>query len=172
MRFSALLLALVLAAAAHAQWVECSHFGFPSRSPTDPALGYMPGDGAIIHAGNGWMNQYAASGVWQTVSVSPYVPTSAVAVFLSGTPLITHGYTAELCDMHISFRATGETTEYVYTGQILDVFVGSGNRNHFAMWVPVRGGMLDYKLWYSTPEPYPTHCAYGLNLKINGWCRP
>ena len=88
-----------------------------------------------------------ASGSWQTISLSSLgIPTNAKSVFLSGMLIITHGTTAQTCDLTIAFRAPGDTLAAGnYIGQTIEAAIGSGQRSTMSTWAPASGGNIEFQ---------------------------
>ena len=121
-----------------------------------------------------FVNTYTGVGAppnqWNTVSVAGLVDPAATAINLTGILIITHGLSDEDANLEIFFRRTGETNDYLYTGQVIEPFVGGGQRSTMSCWVPLSSAQeFDFYFTKTNPGQWPTWSAYGINLSINAW---
>lgn len=128
-----------------------------------------------------FLNTYTGDGVaqfppdtWVTVDCVPLgIPVTAVAVFLCGLLIITHGLTDETADLWIAFRAPGDTlAPGNYTGQVIEAAVGNGQRTNLSTWIPLVGGKFQLYWHRSTTGAYPANSAYAINLAAQLYLRP
>ncbi|SRR5229473_3879533 len=91
---------------------------------------------------------------WNDIDMSSLVPEGAMAVFVQGLLIITHGTTQEICDLVISFRLPGDDTgdpSGNYIGQVVEANLGGGQRSPFASWVPISSTRHLEFWWKTTP---------------------
>lgn len=143
-------------------------------------IGLIPDD--VGRAGNNviFLNSYTGDGLAQfpqaqygTADFTGIIPADSKGVFLTGLLIITHGTTAETCDLQVFFRKNSSTPEWNYIGQTLEASVGDGQRTPMFAFVPVENGKLQM-MWKGntfTAGNYPAHCAYGINYKLTGYVR-
>ena len=134
--------------------------GQPGFASTDPMRFGLNDAGA-----GDWGNQTV--GQWVTVDMTQWgVPANALAVFLTGLLIITHGTTAETADIEIGFRASGDTTALPgqYALQCIEAAIGGGQRSPCSLWVPLANGKFDYIVTLFTGGNWPTNSAYGANF--------
>jgi hypothetical protein len=164
---AALLCSVISAPAAAQGWTERGIAGVR----TDSAMHPWP---PII-----WFNTVTPEGApsdqWNVVDVTQWgVPADAAAVFLSGVMIITHGTTPATCDLTISFRAYGASyppdgTWYIH--QAIEPWVGGGERQTMATFVPVNEGKFEYYWRRNTTAQYPAGCGYAINLRAQAYLR-
>lgn len=159
------LLALIFSlTTARADFVEGTTIGVPSQSPTElnPPI---------------FVNSYAGLGPaadsWATVDLSTVVPSGTKAARLDGILIITHGSTAETCDLHIAYRTNGSTLEPGYIHQAIETSTTGGQRSTAGVWVALDADRKFQFKWYksTTAGTWPTYCAYGINLSLTAYLR-
>lgn len=122
---------------------------------------------------NSYTPEGCHAGQWCSFDLTALgVTTDAKAAFLSGLLLITHGNTQQLCDLTVAFRAPGSamTADY-YSGQVIEPWVGGGQRTPFSTWVPLVGGKFEFQWNRNTTGQWPAECSYGVNLSVQAWVR-
>ena len=143
--------------------------------------GYRDDNSRPWNLGLIFFNTYTGAGMtqfpvdtWVTVDCVPFgVPADAVAVFLCGLMVITHGTTAETADLQVTFRAPGDTVaSNQYIGQTIEASVGNGQRSNLATWVPLVDGKFQMYWHKSTPGTWPTNSSYTINLFPQQYLRP
>lgn len=135
----------------------------------------------VVYGGTHLPTNYGFQpGSWITYDLSPLgVPNdsdpngSAKFAYLAGMLIITHGTTAEVADMHLTFRLPGDLTAdpTKYMGQTTEGNIGGGQRSNVGLWVPVKNGKIEYYYTVVTPGAWPTNSSYGINFSIQGWAR-
>lgn len=116
-----------------------------------------------------------APGVWHTLDVAALgVPQDAVAVFLSGLLIISHGWSPETCSLTMAFRAPGSQDlagNYIF--QTIEAAIFGGQRSNAAAWLPVKNGKFEMHWTQSSPrdKAWPETCAYGVNLRASAYVR-
>jgi hypothetical protein len=115
-----------------------------------------------------------AAGVWHTMDVTDLgIPADVQNIFLSGFLIITHGSTAETCNLTVAMRAKGDDLlPGNYICQTIESSVSGGQRTNCSTWVPVRQGQWEIQ-WNRAPVTgdYPTHCAFGINFHAQAYVR-
>lgn len=123
---------------------------------------------------NSWTGQgIPADGNWYTVDLKPYgVPADAKAAFLSGILIVSHGDFAGTVNMYINLRAPNSSVPCANAlGQVVDAFVGGGQRSGFSSWVPLVNGQFQVCL-LPTPTPVAQSWpAIGANLSLQAWTK-
>lgn len=156
-------LVLGLSAPAAADWVEGSIFGITADNPQEPQVLRL----------NTYKGYGPKPGEWVTVDVTEHgVPADAVAVFLAGRLLTTHGQQNETCHMWLTLRAPGSDHPGNWKiAQIIEPHQGGGQRDNMATWVPVRDGKFEAQWNTSTTPGYPARCSYGMDIKMQAYVR-
>lgn len=151
-------------------WIKASEIYFT----TSPSRMYA--NNAVYVGTHLGANNYGTQGAnqWHLVDLKPFGVTSdAIAAFLSGLLIITHGNAAETADLCIVFRQPGDascpTTAYI--GQTIEAAVGGGQRSTMGTWVPLSGGCLEFSYSVNTPGDWPANSSYGINLSLQAWAR-
>lgn len=159
----ALLLASLLSIAASAQWVEGNTVGVRADNSKAPNAIFL----------NSATPTGPSEKVWHRISVASLdIPEDALSVFLSGMLIITHGYNPQTCDLWITFRAPGnDMVAGNYIGQTIETQVGGGIRSNMSTWAPVKNGEIEFYWSRNTAGPYPSECAYGINLSAQAYVR-
>jgi hypothetical protein len=118
-------------------------------------------------------NYGAEPNVWHDLDVCALgVPADVKAVFLQGMLIITHGTTGETANLTIAFRSPTSTMDAGnYIGQVIEPWIGGGQRSPFAAFVPVIGGKVQYQWRRGTQGSYPANSAYGLNFTCQAYVR-
>lgn len=114
------------------------------------------------------------TGVWHKSDLKPLgVSADAVAAFLSGLLIITHGTAEEIADIRVAFRRPGDTDcdTSKYLGQSCEAHIGGGQRSGLATWVPLTNGEFEFCYQIATPGAYPQNSAYAINLSLQAWAR-
>lgn len=112
------------------------------------------------------------NGEWCDVDVSTYVPADAVAVYIVGLLIISHGTTIETADMTLAFRTTREY-DYGALMQCTETQVNSGQREPAGTWVALDDSKKFQVKWVrNTGDPYPLHSSFGVNLSLVAYSRP
>lgn len=165
-RLLAVLLSLfcAVAQANGVQWMEGSVLGVPVGNAKNPMAIFA----------NSYTQAGPPAGVWTPVYVEQHgVPGDAIAVYLSGILIITHGTTAETADLTVAFRACGnDLPAAAYSGQVVEAHVGGGQRSGVSTWVPLSGACFEWQWNRSTSGTWPTNSAYGINLSMQAYVRP
>lgn len=147
-------------------WVEGHAIGVSTDNSKRPSVLFT----------NTIASQYhPPANVWYTVDVTRWgVPSDALAVFLSGMLIITHGTREETCNLTLALRAPGSNLDSGnYSGQVIEAHVGGGQRSTFSSWVPVKSGRFEWS-WNTsqwTGENWPAECSYGLNMSLQAYLR-
>lgn len=112
-------------------------------------------------------------GQWVTIDAKAnFVPADATAILVQGTLIITHGTTPASCDLQIYVREPGRTySAFGAFGQVIETAVGGGQRSPWTFVIPVEDGKFEFWWSRSTQGDWPTHCAYGVNLRVAGFWR-
>jgi hypothetical protein len=161
------LMALVITPAAAQNWQ--AGVSVYTRAPgTSEQFGFF----LNTHTPKAIPGQCRTPSKWCTIDLTTIgVPATAQAAFLSGILIITPGSRAEICDLHITFRAPGETLNAGdYQMQTALVSPTSTSRSNASVWVPLVGGKFQL-YWYGTPQAgdWPRYCSYGANLKVQAY---
>lgn len=157
------LLALLVSAAAPAGWISAGQFYVPDGLSSGHNLVFVN----TTLSGNLPANQ------WVTIDATANaVPKDATAILVQGTLIITHGTTPATCDLQIYVRKPGTTyAAFGAFGQAVETQVGGGQRSPWTFLVPVADGKFDFWWQRSTGGEWPTHCSYGINLRVAGYWR-
>lgn len=126
-----------------------------------------------------FLNTYSGAGLsqfpegqWNTVSLPSGLPSDIGAIELAGLLIITHGSTAELCDMHVTFRNVGDTlSPSNYQGQVIEPHLGGGQRSGSTLKVPVTNNQFEFFWERTSPGNYPAYCAYTINYSLQAYYR-
>lgn len=113
-------------------------------------------------------------GTWCVADLKPWgVPADAKYAFLTGLLLITHGTNSQQAALQLTFRKPGDVTADCskYLGQVIEPFIGGGERSGMATWVALVNGTVEYCFQYEPPTGWPDWAAYGLNLSVQAWAR-
>lgn len=159
-----LLLALLLAPSiALAGWLSAGQFYIPD--------GLQEGQHNLIFINTHSGHMPIPENQWVSVDTTPnLVPQDATAVLVQGTLIITHGTTPASCDLQIYVRKPGTTySAFGAFGQVVETQVGGGQRSPWSFVVPVKDGKFEFWWQRSTQGSWPTHCAYGINLRVAGY---
>ncbi len=141
-------------------WQEITTVGVSRNSPTQQQAIFV----------NSYTGVGPVAGAWHTVDVSDMVPVGTKCIFVSGLLIITHGTTAETANLTISFRRYGETENYYYIGQTIEVDTQGGQRSTMSCWIPLSEDLKFDFFWTRTNTgQWPTYSAYGINLSLNAW---
>ena len=153
----------LMASTANAGWVEGTVQGVRDDNSKSPIAIFVN-----TYAGIG-----VANGVWTRVKVADWgIPADAKSVFLAGLLIITHGTTAQTCNITITFRAPDNTlTAGNYIGQTIEAATGGGQRSNMATWTPVKNGEIEFLWQRGTTGQWPTECAYAINLSAQSYVR-
>lgn len=145
-----------------ATWTEGTIIGVPTDNPKRP----------VVVFANSYTGEGPSAGQWATIDVSEHVPQDTKAVFLSGILILTHGTTAETCNLTTTFRAPGSTHPASdYNGQAVEGAIGNGIRSTMSLWAPVVDGKFEFQWNRNTGGNWPAHCAYGVNLSLQAYAR-
>lgn len=146
-----------------AQWVEGTTIGVRADNSTRINALFV----------NSWSGYGPQAGVWTRISVRDLgIPDDAISIFLTGILVITHGYTPQICDLHLSIRAPGDNMDPGnYIGQAVEVDTKGGQRSNMSSWAPVRDGHIEVHWTRSTYGQWPAECAYGINLSAQAYLR-
>ena len=158
-----IILIMLLTIASFADYIEGSVIGVPSKSNVQ--------DAPVI-----FMNTVTPTGAtvntWTKIDLTGIVPTGTKAVRLDGNLLITHGTTAEIADLMVHFRKTGETYNYSYNMQVIEASTGDGQRSIGGLWIALDDNLcFDYKWNVPYLGTYPSYSAYGINLSLTAYLR-
>ena len=116
-----------------------------------------------------------APGIWHGIDVTALgVPRDAIAVFISGLLIISHGWTPETCSLTMAFRAPGSQTlagNYIF--QTIEAAIFGGQRSNAAAMIPVKNGKFEMNWSQSSPtdKMWPEVCSYGVNLRASAYVR-
>lgn len=128
----------------------------------------------------GW-NTYTQTGLldaqWNTVDIRTNTNLGSIAgikaVFLQGILIITNTDSAAAADMHVAFRAPGQTgfTCDDYSAQATFTGVG-GTREPIGLWVPVVNNLFQI-CWnrFTSGGQLGALTYYGAALAVNAYCR-
>jgi hypothetical protein len=156
-------LLLLFPASALAGWQEVNVIGVRTDNSKAPTVIFI----------NTYTGTGPAPGVWHQIDVTALgVPADAKAAFLSGILIISHGTTAQTCDLTVSLRAPGDDLlAGNYIGQTIETAVGGGQRSNMSSWVPLVGGKFEFQWNRNTYGPWPSECSYGINLSLQAYGR-
>jgi hypothetical protein len=130
-------------------------------------------------------NYTPVAGQWIDTPLSQFgVPSTAKAIFVGGVLIITGGSTTQNCDLTLTFRAPGSSSNAgAYIMQTISADTAgtyNGSRSMGGAWVPVVNGKIEWQ-WgrgdLATEYPsrtignYPAECAYGVNLNVEAYVR-
>lgn len=146
--------------------IEFNTIGIPARSPTQFWPVVQVNDS--LPAGNesaGW--DVYPQDTWVTINVSNWVPVGAKAIRLDGMLILSHSGASGLCEVTVAYRSVGETFDYSYLSQTIDVFSGSGQRSNTGTWVALNANRSFQIKWHRAG----TLCYNGFNLRMTAYGR-
>jgi len=156
-------LLLITSFAANAGWVEGTTIGVRDDNPKIPVVLFI----------NTYTNTGDTPDTWHQINVNSLgVPSDAISVGLGGVGIITHGTTAELCEITVTFRAPGNSLNIGdYIIQVIEPHLNGGERQTAFVQTPVVNGYIEYSWHRATTGEWPDHCSYGMNLAIQNYIR-
>lgn len=165
--FSASLMMILIACQpAFAGWVTGTEIGVRDDNSKAPiaifvSAGLTPSSGP-------------AAGSWNRINVVSALgmPTGVKSVFLTGLLIITHGSTAQTCNLTLAVRAPGDTLAAGnYICQAIEAHLGGGQRSGCSTWAPVVNDEIEIQWDRNTFTDWPTECAYGINLSAQSYVK-